>query len=298
MFHETRCHGSRGCLPPQFVELQADGSGITGAADGLFDAYSAIAEKTVNRKVACWPVQMRLLILNPELLMRIHNSSDDPGQVCPSFPSSLTGSSPATPATGTPLKFDLACHAAALRAFSGCTIPGAYRYVQLHPPDLFYHPCGVIDADSRQVPPACVTRKKFLDALRKAFISAKPPLCDVAMRAYIDLCVASTFVEKTATTTCLRHLVPPIEASLAERLFNVHKPYFVNVGPTEELLLTRFLTATFRLNPTICLNQYAPPPPLSAPAVCLRLPNPNPFTPHCNSRGQTTRIALALHPYP
>jgi len=115
-----------------------------------------------------------------------------------------------------------------------------------------------LDSDAAgytQVPPAFVTKKKFLDTLRKSFLSGKAPLCDVAMRAYIDLCVASTFVEKTVTATCLRHLVPPIESSLAERLFNVHKPYFQAVGPAEETLLVRFLTATFRLNPTKCLNQ-------------------------------------------
>ena len=71
-------------------------------------------------------------------------------------------------------------------------------------------------ADAESETPAIITKKRFLDGLRKALLTSKT-LVDVAVRCYVDLVVVATFVAKDTATSCIRFLVPPVEQELKVR---------------------------------------------------------------------------------
>ena len=45
--------------PHEFVRLHEGKRPLVPECESLFAAFGSVAEKTTNRKVACWPAQMR-----------------------------------------------------------------------------------------------------------------------------------------------------------------------------------------------------------------------------------------------
>lgn len=91
-------------------------------------------------------------------------------------------------------------------------------------------------------------QRKFLETLRKALLSSTRAQVEAAARTYVDIVVASTYVPKETTSSCLRHLVPPIESELKDRLFNPQKMIFDHSSEQDIELLVTCLVASFQLS--------------------------------------------------
>lgn len=103
-----------------------------------------------------------------------------------------------------------------------------------------------------------LVQRRFLDHLRKALVATKSALTDTAIRCFVDIVVASTYVAKKTTASCLRHMVPPIEQELKDRLLTPAKPYFEGQAP-DIVLLTNFMLACFKLSQhSVILGYFCP----------------------------------------
>lgn len=102
-------------------------------------------------------------------------------------------------------------------------------------------------------------KEKLLDTLKKS-LKAKGT-ADVVIVCYSDLCKAATCINKTEANP-LRHMVPPIEVDLEERLFDLKS------GDLDEKSMVDIIVNSYRLSPgkvkaTIfpkCLNAESPSP--------------------------------------
>eukprot|EP00051_Salpingoeca_urceolata_P003452 m.57787 g.57787 ORF g.57787 m.57787 type:complete len:2607 (+) comp12795_c0_seq1:372-8192(+) len=104
-----------------------------------------------------------------------------------------------------------------------------------------------------------IAGRKLLDSMKKALLTSNKALSDVAVRCYVDICKASTYVSKQTTTCCLRFMVPPIEAELKKRLLDSVNPFFESIGPKEEELLVQFLLACYRLSNKSVITSFMVP---------------------------------------
>eukprot|EP00054_Salpingoeca_dolichothecata_P028574 m.218407 g.218407 ORF g.218407 m.218407 type:complete len:2785 (-) comp26259_c1_seq1:68-8422(-) len=107
--------------------------------------------------------------------------------------------------------------------------------------------------------PSGSPKRKFLEGLKKAVSGSNKQLAEVAIRCHVDICVASTYVSKRTTTSCLRYMAPTIVDELKMKLFNFNKPFFDTIGPDEEQLLISCFVASFRLNSRTVLADLGKP---------------------------------------
>ncbi|KJE90496.1 neurofibromatosis 1 [Capsaspora owczarzaki ATCC 30864] len=90
------------------------------------------------------------------------------------------------------------------------------------------------------------TKARFLESLKKCLSSSKNP--DLAAVPYVDICKASTYVDKTDISS-LRYLMPSIEQELKTLLFNPAKPFTTSEGEVDQQLMVDYLLAYYRVNP-------------------------------------------------
>jgi hypothetical protein len=246
------------------VELHSSGTRLTDACLSIFDIYEKVLEKHPSRKNTFWPLQMRYGDLEKEeegedilgfpsfdLLPSLshHFVAHWKTQNAASLPRRDSGDPQLgdqgqaeaerarTADQGFPMTLSpstLPSHLVTLCAMSASSrLP--------HPPTFF--PLPPFSPDKNKP-----IKRRFLENLKKTVIASKSSLTDTAIRCYVDIVVASTYVAKETTASCLRHLVPPIEQELKDRLLNPAKPYFDAGSPVDIDLLTSFLLACFKLS--------------------------------------------------
>jgi len=158
--------------PMEFVSLCQSGHRLPGGPEVLFDVFDGWASKHAGRRLNYWPLQTMLLILCPDIMLKV-------------------------------------------------------------------------SLNDKKKPKDAKLKEKFLDNLKKSLKSNK--LVDVSVVCYVDICKASTYVNK-GDMSALRFIVPAIETELKDRVFNPSQLFKGADGNVDRGLMVDCLVALFRLS--------------------------------------------------